>query len=71
MRMLPAEVGMRTMSVPVRFTDGAVQVAFADPSDQRALDEVRSHLRTISVAIAELTDIMMLWQQAMRAAGAA
>jgi hypothetical protein len=71
MRMLPAEVGMRTMSVPVRFTDGAVQVAFADPSDQAALEEVRSHLRTISVAVAEMTDIMMLWQQAMRAAGAA
>jgi hypothetical protein len=71
MRMLPAEVGMRTMSVPVRFTDGAVQVAFADPSDQSALGEVRSHLGTISVAVAEMTDIMMLWQQAMRAAGAA
>jgi MshEN domain len=71
MRLLPAEVGMRTMSVPVRFADGAVQVAFADPSDQRALEEVRSHLRSISVAVAELTDITMLWQQALRAAGAA
>jgi hypothetical protein len=71
MRLLPAEVGMRTVSVPVRFTDGAVQVAFADPSDQHALEEVRSHLRSISVAVAELTDIRMLWQQALRAAGAA
>jgi hypothetical protein len=71
MRLLPAEVGMRTMSVPVRFADGAVQVAFADPSDQGALEEVRSHLRSISVAVAELTDITMLWQQALRAAGAA
>jgi hypothetical protein len=71
MRLLPAEVGMRTMSVPVRFLDGAVQVAFADPSDQRALEEVRSHLRKVSLAVAELTDIQMLWQQALRAAGAA
>jgi MshEN domain len=71
MRLLPAEVGMRTVSVPVRFTDGAVQVAFADPSDQHALEEVRSHLHSISVAVAELTDIRMLWQQALRAAGAA
>ena len=71
MRLLPAEVGMRTMSVPVRFLDGSVQVAFADPSDQNALEEVRSHLRRISVAVAELTDITMLWQQALRASGAA
>ena len=71
MRLLPAEVGMRTVSVPVRFVDGGIQVAFADPSDQGALEEVRSHLRTISVAVAELTDITMLWQQALRAAGAA
>ena len=63
-RRLPYEVGMRFAAVPVRDTDKGVQVAFADPSDQSALDAVREHLGPIEPAVAELKDIRNIWRTA-------
>jgi hypothetical protein len=62
MRLLPGEVGRRFAAVPVRFAEQSVLVAFADPSDPEALAAVRTYLPLISLAVAEFTDIRMLWQ---------
>jgi Type II secretion system (T2SS), protein E, N-terminal domain len=62
MRLLPREIGVRFAAVPVRFTDQSVLVAFADPSDPDALAAVREHLPAIKLAVAEFSDIRMLWQ---------
>jgi hypothetical protein len=62
MRLLPREVGMRVEAVPVRFTEDSVLVAFADPSDPEALAEVREYLPSIKLAVAEFSDIRMLWR---------
>lgn len=62
MRLLPREVGLRYAAVPVRFAEQSVLVAFADPSDPEALAAARTYLPRISLAVAEFTDIRMLWQ---------
>jgi hypothetical protein len=62
MRLLPREVGMRVEAVPVRFSEQSVLVAFADPSDPEALAAVREYLPEIKLAVAEFSDIRMLWQ---------
>jgi len=62
MRLLPREVGMRVEAVPVRFSEQSVLVAFADPSDPEALAAVRDYLPEIKLAVAEFSDIRMLWQ---------
>jgi hypothetical protein len=62
MRLLPREVGLRFAAVPVRFAEQSVLVAFADPSDPEALAEVRGYLPSIKLAVAEFSDIRMLWQ---------
>ena len=62
MQLLPADVGARYATVPVRFMHESVQVAFADPSDPEALAAVREYLPAISLAVAEFSDIRMLWQ---------
>jgi hypothetical protein len=62
MRLLPREVGTRFAAVPVRFADESVLVAFADPSDPGALAAVREYLPSIKLAVAEFSDIRMLWQ---------
>ena len=62
MRLLPRDVGMRFAAVPVRFADGGVLVAFADPSEPDSLTAVREHLPSIKLAVAEFSDIRMLWQ---------
>jgi hypothetical protein len=61
MRLLPREVGLKFAAVPVRFTDESVLVAFADPSDPGALAAVREHLPAIKLAVAEFSEIRMLW----------
>jgi hypothetical protein len=61
-RLLPRDVGLRFAAVPVRFAEQSVLVAFADPSDPEALAAVRTYLPRISLAVAEFTDIRMLWQ---------
>jgi Type II secretion system (T2SS), protein E, N-terminal domain len=62
MRILPHEVGLRFAAVPVRFVEQSVLVAFADPSDPRALAAVREYVPAIKLAVAEFSDIRMLWQ---------
>ena len=63
MRLLPRDVGFHYAAVPVRFAEQNVLVAFADPSDPEALAAVRTYLPRISLAVAEFTDIRMLWQR--------
>jgi hypothetical protein len=62
LRLLPREVGMEANAIPVRFVDGAVQVAFADPSDPGSLAAVREHITSIAPAVAEYSDIEMAWR---------
>jgi hypothetical protein len=62
MRLLPRAVGVKFAAVPVRFVEDSVVVAFADPSDPGALAAVREHLPAIKLAVAEFSDIRMLWQ---------
>jgi type IV pilus assembly protein PilB len=61
-RLLPYEIGTKFSAIPVRYLDGAVQVAFADPSDAEALAAVRQHIPAIAPGVAELTDIAMAWR---------
>jgi type IV pilus assembly protein PilB len=61
-RLLPYEIGTKFSAIPVRYLDGAVQVAFADPSDAEALAAVREHIPAIAPGVAELTDIAMAWR---------
>jgi hypothetical protein len=62
-QLLPPEVGMDVAAIPVRRRGDAIHVAFADPTDQRALESVQEHLPSIDVAVAELSDIMAAWRQ--------
>ena len=63
MQLLPHDVGGRFAAVPVRFAEQSVLVAFADPSDPEALAAVREFLPSIKLAVAEFSDIRMLWQK--------
>lgn len=62
-RLLPAEVGQRVSAIPVRFLGAAVQVAFADPSDETAVEAVREHVGSPSLAVAELSHIQLFWNR--------
>jgi uncharacterized coiled-coil protein SlyX len=61
-RLLPPEIGAKFAAIPVRYLDGAVQVAFADPSDAEALAAVREHIPAIAPGVAELSDIASAWR---------
>jgi hypothetical protein len=62
-RLLPAEVGAAAAAIPVReLGSGAIQVAFADPTDSWALAEVGRHLPTIEIVVAELSEIRTAWR---------
>lgn len=61
-RLLPYEIGTTFAAIPVRYLDGAVQVAFADPSDAEALAAVRAHIPAIAPGVAELSDIALAWR---------
>ena len=61
-RLLPYDIGARYAAIPVRYLDGAVQVAFADPSDTEALAAVRAHIPAIAPGVAELSDIGAAWR---------
>jgi hypothetical protein len=62
-RLLPAEVGAAAAAIPVReLGSGAVQVAFADPTDSWALAEVGRYLPTIEIVVAELSEIRTAWR---------
>lgn len=63
MRLLPPEVGLNLAAIPVRVKGDSVQIAFADPTDPKALEGVRAHVPRVSVAVAELSDIRSAWRQ--------
>jgi hypothetical protein len=65
-KLLPPEVGSAFDAIPVRYLEGAVQVAFADPSDGDALSAVREHIPAIAPAVAELSDIESMWRKLLR-----
>lgn len=66
-RMLPHSVGLQLAAIPVRLKDGAVQVAFADPTDEAAINGVRAYIPRLLRAVAELTDIRVAWSGVPRA----
>ncbi len=65
LRLLPREVGLSFAAIPVRYLDGTVQVAFADPSDATAVAAVREHITSIELAVAEFSDIASAWRTAV------
>jgi len=62
-RLLPAEVGERVAAIPVRTNGEIVQVAFADPTDVGAVEQVEEHLPKIEIGVAELSDIKLAWRE--------
>lgn len=60
--MMPAETGIRVGAIPLGFLAGRVRVAFADPSDDQAQEEVKRYISTPDVVIAELSDIEAAWR---------
>jgi len=63
-RLLPREVGERFGAIPVRAEEGgAVQVAFADPTDPDALEAVERYVDDVRIAVAELSDIRLAWRR--------
>lgn len=69
-RLLPADVGAAAAAIPVREKGEAVQVAFADPTDPRALAAVDLYLPKITAAVAELSDIRLAWRGVSEVRGA-
>lgn len=65
-RLLPWEVGAAAAAIPTRLRGAAVQVAFADPTDVRALAEVRRYIPEFKSAVAEFSDIKMAWASVAR-----
>ena len=62
-RLLPREAGEKVGAIPVRVENELIQVAFADPTDPRAVETVNKYLRNISIAVAELSDIRLAWRE--------
>jgi hypothetical protein len=60
--LLPRDVGAAVAAIPTRGKGGRVQVAFADPTDEHALAEVRRFIPDIEPAVAELSDIELAWR---------
>jgi hypothetical protein len=60
-QQLPPEVGAAAVAIPTRIRGDVVQVAFADPTDAYALDEVRRYIPDFDPAVAEFSDITMAW----------
>jgi hypothetical protein len=61
-RLLPPEVGAAAAAIPVRAVGDSVVVAFADPTDAWALEQVGRYLPEIEVVVAELSDIRTAWR---------
>jgi type IV pilus assembly protein PilB len=63
-RLLPADVGIAAIAIPVRvLADDVVQVAFGDPTDPQALDAVAAHLPQTSIAVSEVSAITDAWRK--------
>jgi len=65
-RLLPAEVGTAVAAIPVRVSDGVIQVAFGDPTDPKALAAVEEALPQMSIAVAEMSAIQTAWRSLAR-----
>jgi hypothetical protein len=65
-RLLPIEVGLAAVAIPVRVGSDGVQVGFGDPTDDQALNAVAEHLPRISIAVAEVSEIKGAWQALAR-----
>ena len=62
-RLLPRDVGLRYLAIPVRYVGSEIQVAFVDPSDDEAIAAVQAHISAPTLAVADLSDIEMAWRQ--------
>jgi hypothetical protein len=61
-RLLPANVGMAAIAIPIRVqSDANVQVVFGDPTDSEALLMVTELLPRISIAVSEVSAIHAAW----------
>lgn len=62
-RLLPKKIGLDYATIPVRYSEGGVTVAFADPSDEGAVAAVESFVGTFTPAVSTLSDITMAWRR--------
>jgi Type II secretion system (T2SS), protein E, N-terminal domain len=60
--MIPASIGHRFAVIPIGVRAGSIRVAFADPTDEEALQAVGTHLSTIDPVVADLSDIRSAWR---------
>jgi MshEN domain len=60
--MIPASVGRRFAAIPIGVRSGSIRVAFADPTDEEALQAVGTYLSTIDPVVADLSDIRSAWR---------
>lgn len=62
-RMLPAPIGLRFAAIPIGVHAGSVRVAFADPTDEEAVQAVGVHLSRTDPVVADLSDIRAAWRR--------
>ena len=62
-RMIPAPIGTRFAMIPIGMHAGSVRVAFADPTDDEALQAVGTYIAAIDPVVADLSDIRFAWRQ--------
>jgi len=62
-RMIPAPIGKRFAVIPIGMHAGSVRVAFADPTDEEALQAVGTYLAMVDPVVADLSDIRFAWRQ--------
>jgi hypothetical protein len=62
-RMIPAPIGTRFAMIPIGMRSGSVRVAFADPTDDEALQAVGAYLAAVDPVVADLSDIRFAWRQ--------
>jgi hypothetical protein len=62
-RLLPRNVGLQFSAIPVRHAGDGVDVAFVDPTDDRALEAVDFFVRPFNPVVATLSDIMRMWRK--------
>ena len=67
-RLLPPSVGREMAAIPVRPKGDGVLVAFADPTNPKAVAAVRRYLPRLEIGIGELSHILAAWQTVERGA---
>ncbi len=61
--MIPAPIGQRFAAIPIGVRSGSIRVAFADPTDEEALQAVGTYLSAIYPVVADLSDIRSAWRR--------